>query len=102
EIYAALGISGRTLRECCRRHLGMGPGNYGRLRRIQQVHRALRSEDPLAASVFEIATRYGIRDLGRFAASYRALYGELPSVTLRRGSRDVPELSLGRRRVKFL
>jgi AraC-like DNA-binding protein len=84
EICRALGISGQMLRDCCKMHLGMGPSGYRRLRRMQQVHRALRSKDPRAASVFEIATRYGIRDLGRFAASYRAVYGELPSVTLRR------------------
>jgi AraC-like DNA-binding protein len=102
EICAALGTSGRTLRECCRKHLGMGPGGYRRLRRMQQVHRALRSEDPRAGSVFEIATRCGIRDLGRFAASYQALYGELPSVTLRRGRQGLTEFSLGRSRMKFL
>jgi AraC-like DNA-binding protein len=102
EICAALNLSERMLRECCKKHLGMGPSSYRRLCRMQQVHRALRSEDPRAASVFKVASRYGIRDLGRFAANYRALYGELPSATLRRGSKDVPELSLGRRRVKFL
>jgi AraC-like DNA-binding protein len=85
EICAALGISGRMLRECCKKHLAMGPSRYRRARRMQQVHRALRSKESRAASVFEIATRYGIRDLGRFAASYRAVYGELPSVTLQRG-----------------
>jgi AraC-like DNA-binding protein len=102
KICAALGISGRMLRECCKKHLGMGPSGYRRLRRMQQVHRALRNEDPRAASVFEIANRYGIRDLGRFAASYRSLYGEWPSATLRRDSKDVPEFSLGRRSVKPL
>ncbi len=102
EICAALGISGRMLRECCKKHLGMGPSSYRRLRRMQQVHRALRVEDPRAASVFEIATRCGIRDLGRFAASYQALYGELPSVTLRRGRQGLTEFSLGRSRMKFL
>jgi AraC-like DNA-binding protein len=102
DVCAALGISERMLRECCKKHLGMGPNSYRHLHRMQHVHRALRGEDPCAASVFEIASRYGIRDLGRFAANYRALYGELPSVTLRRGLQDVAELSLGRRRVKFL
>jgi AraC-like DNA-binding protein len=92
-ICAALGISGRMLRECCKKHLGMGPSGYRRLRRMQQVHRALRSKDPRAGTVFEIATRYGIRDLGRFAASYQALYGELPSVTLRRGRQGLIEFS---------
>jgi AraC-like DNA-binding protein len=102
EICAALGISGRMLRECCRKHLGMGPSGYRRLHRMQQVHRALRSKDPRAASVFEIATRYGIHDLGRFAASYRAVYGELPSVTLQRGRPRLAEAYLSRSRMKFL
>ena len=47
---------------------------YRDLRRMQQVHRALRM-DPPAASVLAVASRYGIRALGRFAASYRARYG---------------------------
>jgi AraC-like DNA-binding protein len=102
EICAALGISGRMLRECCKMHLGMGPSSYRRLRRMQHVHRALRGDDPRAASVFEIASRYGIRDLGRFAASYRALYGELPSATLRRGRHGLAELSLGQSRMKLM
>jgi AraC-like DNA-binding protein len=100
EICAALGVSERTLGECCKKHLGIGPSRYRRLRRMEQVHRALRSIDPRATSVFEVARRYGIRDLGRFAAGYRTLYGELPSGTLRR--RDgVAELTLGRPRMKF-
>ena len=103
EICAALGVSERTLRECCKQHLGMGPSRYRRLRRMQRVHSALRSRHPRAASVLEVASRYGIRDLGRFASDYRALYGELPSATLRRGSPPGrPDLTLGRPRVKFL
>jgi len=78
----------------------MGPSHYRHLHRLQQVHRALRSIDPRAASVFEVARRYGVRDLGRFAAAYRARYGELPSTTLRR-RHGVAELTLGRPRVNF-
>jgi AraC-like DNA-binding protein len=102
EICAALDVSARMLRECCKKHLGMGPGRYRRLRRMQRVHCALRNRDPRAASVVEVASRYGIRDLGRFAGDYRAVYGELPSATLQRGSRPGGrELVLGRPRVKF-
>jgi AraC-like DNA-binding protein len=93
EICAALDTSERLLRACCRQHLRMGPSQYLRLRRMQQVHRALRGENPVTARVSEVAEQYGVRDLGRFATDYRALYGELPSATLRR--------DLSRRRVKF-
>jgi AraC-like DNA-binding protein len=102
EISAALGVSDRLLRECCKKHLGMGPGEYRRFRAMQQVHRALRSGNRDAASVSEVAGRHGFHSVGRFAANYRAIYGELPSATLRRASRPgMGELSLHRQRVKF-
>jgi AraC-like DNA-binding protein len=95
-ICAALGASERTLRECCSEHLGMAPSHYRRLRAMQLVHRVLRSGSPDASSVTAVARRYGFRDLGRFAANYQALLGELPSVTLRRGShRGVTALTSG-------
>ena len=87
-ICSELGISDRLLRACCREHLRMGPNRYVHLRRMQQIHRELRRENPNTARVSEIAERHGIRDLGRFASDYTSLYGELPSATLRRaGSR---------------
>ena len=102
DICAALGVSERTLRECCNKHLGMAPNRYRRLRGMQLVHRALRSGSPVASSVTAVARRYGFRDLGRFAANYQALLGELPSVTLRRGShRGVTALTLGPPRIKL-
>ena len=100
EICVALGVSDRNLRRCCEKQLGVSPSNYLRLYRMQQVNQALRNGNPDAATIAEVARRYGVRDLGRFAAAYRARYGELPSATLRR--RDgVAELTLGRPRVKF-
>lgn len=96
EICAALGVSDGLLRECCRTHLGMSPSGYRRRRAMQQVHRALRSGDREMTTVSEIARRHELRDLGRFASNYRAIYGELPSTTLRRGARQgVTELALG-------
>jgi AraC-like DNA-binding protein len=96
EICAALGVSTRTLRICCEEQLGMGPTEYVHRRRMQLVHRALRHGNPGAASISAAARRYGFRALGRFAAHYRAVYGELPSATLRRGARR--ELRPSRRR----
>jgi AraC-like DNA-binding protein len=84
DICAALGVPERLLRECCRKHLGMGPSGYRRLCGMQYVHRALRSGTPDTTSVSEAVRRQGFGSLGRFAGNYRAIYGELPSVTLRR------------------
>jgi AraC-like DNA-binding protein len=81
-IGAALGVSQRLLRECCKKNLGMDPSRYRRLRGMQRARRALRDENPDRTSVSAIARRYGFRDPGRFAMNYRALYGESPSATL--------------------
>jgi AraC-like DNA-binding protein len=100
EICAALGVSDRLLRSCCAAQLGMSPTSYRRRRRMQHVHRALRSGDRNSSSVAEIAAGFGFRDLGRFGGSYRAIYGELPSTTLRRSSQRLADIVLGRPRVK--
>jgi AraC-like DNA-binding protein len=84
DICAALDVSERLLRDCCKQHLGMGPSSYRRLRAIQEVHRALRRVTIDTARVSEVARQHGFRGLGRLAADYRGLYGELPSATLRR------------------
>jgi AraC-like DNA-binding protein len=102
DICAALGVSQRSLRQCCKEHLGMGPSRYRYLCAMQQVHRALRRGNSDTTKVSGVAAPYGFRGLGRFATRYRALYGELPSATLRRASNlSVVELALGRRRVKL-
>jgi AraC-like DNA-binding protein len=84
EICAMLGVSDRTLRSVCGEHLGISPTGYLRLRRMSLVHRAFWRGASDAASVSEVARRYGFRHLGRFAADYRDLFGELPSASLQR------------------
>ena len=98
EICTALGVSERLLRDCCKKYLGMGPSRYRHLCAMQKLYRALRSGTPDAASVAQVARRHGFRDLGRLAAAYRAVYGELPSETLRRGvGREFTRFSLRQR-----
>jgi AraC-like DNA-binding protein len=84
EIGTALGVSLRVLRECCKQGLGISPSRYRARHGMQRARRALRHENPDATSISTVARRYGFRDPGRFAASYRAFYGESPSVTLQR------------------
>jgi AraC-like DNA-binding protein len=86
EICKAIRVSERTLRMCCQEHLGMSPKRYLLLRRMTLARRALRLAEPGATSVTAIGTRYGFWELGRFAVEYQTLFGESPSVTLRRQS----------------
>jgi len=84
ELSAGLGISERLLRNLSSEYLGMSPIAYGRRRRMALVRRSLRHPDQASGSVSEVARRYGFLSLGRFAASYHATFGELPSATLQR------------------
>ena len=85
ELCAKIGVPERSLRECCAAVLGMSPSQYDRLRRLNLARRALRRADPEAMSVVEVAKRCGFKEMGRFAAQYRTIFGENPSITLRRG-----------------
>jgi AraC-like DNA-binding protein len=78
EISEALSVPPRTLSPVCEEQLDMAPAEYVRRRRMQLVHRALRPGNLDIAGIAGIARQSGFRSLGRFAAEYRALYGELP------------------------
>jgi AraC-like DNA-binding protein len=95
EICGAIAVSERTLRVACEEHLGLGPIRYLSLRRMHLVRRALLRADPSTATVTRLATDHGFWELGRFAVTYRALFGETPSESLRRPL-DGPRISLNR------
>lgn len=88
EVCAAIGVSDRTLRLHCQEQLGMSPHRYLWLRRMNVVRRALSLADSAAKTVTEIANDHGFAELGRFAVAYRNLFGESPSITLRRAPDD--------------
>jgi AraC family ethanolamine operon transcriptional activator len=80
ELCAALGVSRRTLQSAFQACWGMGPLAWLTTLRLDAVRRELKR----AGSVTEAATHYGFWHFGHFADDYRALFGELPSQTLRR------------------
>jgi AraC-like DNA-binding protein len=81
-----IGVSSRTLRLACQEQLGISPAQYVLLRRMRSARRALQQADPDVARVTDIATELGFWELGRFAVKYREIFGETPSVTLRRAA----------------
>lgn len=84
EVCVAIGVPERTLRLCCQEHLGTSPKQFLVLRRMNLAQRALLSATAAETSVTEVATRFGFWHFGRFAGTYRAIFGESPVATLRR------------------
>jgi AraC-like DNA-binding protein len=81
---AEIGVAERTLRLCCAEFLGVSPTRYVLLQRLNHARLALRRADPSTATVAEVARDHQFLELGRFAVTYRATFGESPSVTLQR------------------
>jgi len=61
------------------------PLHYLRSLRLNAVRRRLMSTSAAQLSVAQAATDEGFSHLSHFAQRYRALFGELPSATMRRG-----------------
>jgi len=83
QLATAAGVSERTLRDAFQHCFGLAPVRYLNRRTLHQVRSALKAADPSLATVTQVATQFGVWELGRFARDYRNLFGELPSATLR-------------------
>jgi len=92
DVCRGLHISRRTLHRAFAETLGMGPSHYLTRRRLTAVRTELRRCHVGANTVTDIATKYGFWQLGRFAQQYRRLFGERPSETLGRGSKQIATL----------
>lgn len=82
-----LGVCVRTLREAFRSCTGTSPCQFLRQLRLQRVRERLLELGPGDTSVTREAVAMGFTELGRFAGEYRQVFGEPPSITLRRGIR---------------
>ena len=59
----------------------MTPVSHLHTPRLSEVSRTLSTPDGAASTITEVASRFGFHELGRFAAAYRAAFGEHPSET---------------------
>ncbi|MCX7179093.1 MAG: AraC family transcriptional regulator [Proteobacteria bacterium] len=60
------------------------PMAYLKTVRLERVRHDLCRADQTTATVTDIASRWGFRHLGHFATSYKKMFGESPSETLRK------------------
>jgi AraC-like DNA-binding protein len=84
DVSAELGISVRSLQAGFRQWRSTTPNAFLRQVRLQRVRDEL-LRGSAETSVTATALRFGFAHFGRFSASYRAAFKELPSATLRRG-----------------
>jgi AraC-like DNA-binding protein len=75
----ALAVSPSKLFNAYRAVYRMSPHQFLKCRRLSMVRQALRSATPGRASVKRAALMHGFVNLGRFAAEYRAMFGEIPT-----------------------
>ena len=87
ELSMVAGVSERSLRNAFHQVCMTSPKKYLRLLALHQVRRSLRAAPDAHAAVTTAAARHGFYEFGRFAAQYRAVFGEAPSETLHRARR---------------
>ena len=66
--------------------MGLTPGKYPRIYRLNAAHRDLVRANPKLVTVTQIAYKWGFGHSGRFSLAHRQLFGETPSEVLRRNS----------------
>lgn len=75
-----------VLRAACLETTGIRLDDVLKGRRLSEVHRRLRRSDPKSTRVSDVAMDFGYLHWGRFAETYRKMFGECPSDTLKRPS----------------
>jgi len=84
DISEAVHITSRALQYMFQKHRDCTPMGYLRRVRLHHAHQDLVTSHGEQTTVARIAARWGFGHLGRFATSYRQMYGQSPHVTLRR------------------
>jgi AraC-like DNA-binding protein len=83
DVAAAVHLTPRAVQYLFRQQLDTTPTEYLRRVRLHCAHKELTVINRSAATVTEIAQRWGFAHIGRFAVLYRQTYGQSPHSTLR-------------------
>jgi transcriptional regulator GlxA family with amidase domain len=82
-----VGLSERGLRNAFYSIRGMSPARYRLAQRLRIARKTLTEASAGGTTVTTVAMGLGFYELGRFAAIYKAAFGEAPSETLRTSRR---------------
>lgn len=83
ELCMAVKVSERTLLRMFHDRFGISPKAYLCRTRLNGVRHNLKKSLPGEVSISDIANAWGFWHMGKFAADYKKLFGELPSQTYR-------------------
>ena len=87
ELGRFVGLSERGIRNAFYDVHAMSPKRWMLVERLREARRELREGDIKPTTVTSVATHYGFYELGRFAGTYKRVFGEAPSETLRKTRR---------------
>ena len=79
DLCGATGIHRRALEKLFQDYLGLSPTTYIHRQRLHGARAALQQAVPASGVVKYVALEWGFTHFGRFAAEYRALFGENPA-----------------------
>lgn len=77
-------ISKKTLHNGFKSLFGFSPGHFLRQMKLNLVHNELKKSNPDQTTVSRVAQKWGFTHMGHFSDYYAELFGEVPSLTLRR------------------
>ena len=77
------GVSKQKLSSCFKKHMGLSINSYIRLYRLKCINNdILNSRKNI--NITYIALKWGVKHLGRFSREYKEVFGESPSITLKK------------------
>jgi AraC family ethanolamine operon transcriptional activator len=94
DLCQATGATRRTLHLGFLELYGVPPMQYLKALRLCRVRRELGTTADAETRITDVAMRWGFTHLGRFASSYNAFFGELPSVQRARTNRNHRNLTI--------
>jgi AraC family ethanolamine operon transcriptional activator len=88
ELCEAANVSERTLQNAFNNITGVSPLTYLLRLRLHRTRDELRKANPGSTTVTDVATNWGFWHFGDFSRAYKDCFGEVPSNTLKKNSKD--------------